>query len=193
MPQIHQLRADGQARGLSRGSQQLQTLLSQTLEGVGGGAGLVGTAPEDLRARRLDGLGNGNDLILVFHGAGARDHGEVTAADLRVTDPDDGVQGVELPVHLLVGFRDPLDALDDLQGAQQLHVHPAGVADETQDGDLGTLGNVDIQVHAPQPGDKVIPLGGGGSVLENCDHKETSPNKNAPHDDSCGALKIRFR
>ena len=78
---------------------------------------------------------------------------------------------MELPVHLLIGLGNTLDAADNVQRGQQIHIPPAGVSDETQNGVLGAFADVDVQIHAAQPSDELLTLCGGGSVLQNCDHK----------------------
>ncbi len=98
---------------------------AHTLEGIGGGAGLEGAAPQHGGAAGLYRLGDGDHLLLGLHGAGAGDEGEVAAADLRVADLHDGILGVELPVGVLIGLLHPLDILHDVQRGNQVDVHLA--------------------------------------------------------------------
>ncbi len=74
---VHDLGDDGQPRGLPRLQQQPDSLLVESLEGVRGGTGLEGASPQHLGPGGLDGLGHGDDLLLVFHRAGPRHHQEV--------------------------------------------------------------------------------------------------------------------
>ena len=112
---VHDLRDDGQARGLPGLQQQADALLVEALEGVGGGPGLEGAAPEDLGPGGLHGLGHGDDLLLVLHGAGAGHHQEVAAADLgAVSQLDNGVPLMEFPVGVLVGLLDAAHRLHDV-------------------------------------------------------------------------------
>ena len=102
---------------------------------------------------------------------GSRANIDNVMRDLDAAGFHHGVLGVEFAVGLLVGLRDPADALDDLQTFQQLHVHPAGVADEAKDGDLLAFGNVDVQSHPAQPVDEMFTLCDGSSLFQYCDHK----------------------
>ena len=39
----------------------------------------------------------------------------------------------------------------NLKALQQIHIHAAGIANQTQNGDFLTFGNMHIQIHALQP------------------------------------------
>ena len=187
---VHDLRDDGQPRGLFGLQKQPDALVLHALKGVGGGAGLERAAPENGCAGFLDGGSDGNDLLLGFHAARACDHSKIPAADAGVSRLDDGVLGVEFPVGLLERLRDPLDGLNHFQTFQKIDVHPAGVADQTENGDLRAFGNVNVQIHIFEPVHKVLDLGGRGAVFQYCDHCLTSPdNKITPHGNSCGVLR----
>jgi hypothetical protein len=84
---------------------------------------------------------------------------------------------VEFPVGLLEGFGYPLHGLHDLQTAQKLHIHPAGIADEAQNSDLLTLRYMDIQLHILQPLDQIELLFLCGTTLQYCDHTKQLPSK----------------
>ena len=77
---------------------------------------------------------------------------------------------MELSVRLLEGFRDTLDGLHHFQAFQQVHIHPAGVAHQAQNGHFRTFGNMDIQIHGFQPAYQVLGLFGGGAGFQNRDH-----------------------
>ena len=72
---------------------------------------------------------------------------------------------MELPVRLLERFRDPFDCFNDFQALQKLNIDTAGIADETQNGDLSAFGNMDIQIHIFQPCHQMGGLTGGSAVL----------------------------
>ena len=82
---------------------------------------------------------------------------------------------MKFPVRLLERLGNPLYTLNDFQAAKQFHVHPAGVPDQSQDGDLGAFRNVNIQILMFQPGNQMGRLLGGGSVFQNCDHLFSAP------------------
>ena len=77
---------------------------------------------------------------------------------------------MEFPVGLLKGLGHPFDGFHNFQAVQQLHVHPAGVADEAQNGDLLALGDVNIQMHGFEPIYQVAGLIRGGAVLQYRNH-----------------------
>ena len=140
---VHELGDDGQAGGLLGLQQQADALGPQTLEVVGGGAGLEGAPPEEGRPGLLHLLGHEGDLPLGLHRAGPGDEGEVSPADGRRPGLDHGVLGVELAVDRLKGVGHPGDRLHNVQALDHLHVHLGGVADEAQDGLVLPLGDVD--------------------------------------------------
>ena len=60
----HNLGDNGQARFPAGSAQKRQPLFPQAGEAVGGGTGLIGTAPEELRPGSLDAAGDGKKLLL---------------------------------------------------------------------------------------------------------------------------------
>ena len=160
----HYLGDEGQAGLLAGDLQKLQAGGLEAGEVVGGGAGLEGAAPKYLGSGGLDGLGHGDNLLFALHGAGAGDHDEVAAAYLHALAVH--VFRVELAVAALEGLGDPLYGFHDLQTAHQVHVHPAGVAYEAQDGLIGAHGDVDLQSQVFQPANELVPLVVGHAVFE---------------------------
>ena len=149
----------------------------ETLEGVGGGAGLEGSAPEDLGSRRLHRLGHGDDLLLRLHGAGPCHDQEAAAADLcAVGQGDNRILLVELPVGVLVGLLDPLDGLHDVQCQDALHVHPGGVPHQAYDGVVLAHGFVELQAHAAQPVLEQLHLLALRGLFQNDNHCTFAPN-----------------
>ena len=67
MVDVHDLGDDGQAGFLLGFAQQLDALAVESLEGVGGGAGLERAAAEHICAGSLDGFGHRQDLVVVLH------------------------------------------------------------------------------------------------------------------------------
>ena len=167
---VHQLRHDGKPRLLLGNLQQAQALLVQTLEVIRRGARLERAAAKQLRARGLDGLGDIDDLLLGFHGARPRDHGEMPAAELRVAHAHDGVVGVELAVAALERVGHALDGIDDIQTFQQRHIDPARIADQTQHGLILAERGMHVNILVPQPVDELISLFLGDVVLQYDNH-----------------------
>ena len=170
MLDVHELRHDGQPRLLLGDLQQADPLAVQTLEVIGGGPRLECAAAQQLRARGLDGLGDIDDLLLGFHGARPRDHGEMPAAELRVAHAHDGVVGVELAVAALERVGHALDGIDDIQTFQQRHIDPARIADQTQHGLILAERGMHVNILVPQPVDELISLFLGDVVLQYDNH-----------------------
>ena len=92
--QVHQLGDDRQARlGLGLGEQP-QALLAEPLEGVGGGARLVGAAAQQRRARVAHDARGLERLLARLDRAGPGDQREVLAADLAPLDVEHGALAV---------------------------------------------------------------------------------------------------
>ena len=77
---------------------------------------------------------------------------------------------MKFSVCLLEGFRDPLDRFYHFQTFQKVHIHAAGVSNQSQNGDFRALRNMDIQIHGFQPAYKMLGLLGGGAGFQNRDH-----------------------
>ena len=151
VPGGHDLGHDGQS-GVRPGlQQQLQAVRPHALEGVGGGAGLEGPAPEQGRPRRLHVPGHPHDLILALHRAGPGDDGKAApAADGHAGHVHHRVLRVELPVGLLVRLLHPHDPLHVVVHGELVHVDVGGVPHQAQDGAAHPVGD--------PHGDAVIPL-----------------------------------
>ena len=125
----HQLGHDGQAGGLPGLVQQEDALHPLALEGVRGGTGLVGPAPQGRRPGLPDGPGHLQNLPLALHGAGPGDNRQLLPADGHAAaDVNHGVVWVVLAVGLLIGLRNAHDPLHAGELGQGLLVQPARVA-----------------------------------------------------------------
>ena len=172
---IHDLGDDGQA-GLPLGlQQQLNAVGLQSLEVVGGGAGLEGAAPEHGGSGGLDALGHGDDLLLALHRAGAGNEGEVAVAHLQLLLPhlDDGILRMEFPVGALEGLGHPLHPLDNVQTGDEVPVQLAGVADDADDGGVVSRGDVGAQVLGLNPVNQILYPLLLGVLLDNDDHSNS--------------------
>jgi hypothetical protein len=129
----HQLGHDGQAGGLA-GLDHVQDALGlQTLEGVGRGTGLVGTAAEQGRAAGLDALCDAQSLLGTLDAAGACHDGDLfLAADLHAAAVNDRIGGVEQAVGALVRGRHAGDVVDPGVGQHVPLVDLGGVAHQTE-------------------------------------------------------------
>ena len=150
---IHNLRDDGETRGLPGLQEKADALLVEALESVGRCPGLEGSATKDLCPSGLHTLGHGDNLLLVFHGTGARHHQEVAAADLSAGgEVDDRVRLVEFAVGAFIGLLDPADSLHDIQSHDALHIYPGGVAYQSHNGVILTYRDMGLQPHTVEPG-----------------------------------------
>ena len=83
---------------------------------------------------------------------------------------------MELPAALLIGLSDALDRLDDVEGRDEVHVDPACVSDETENGVFMPFGNVDVKPLGLEPADKMFLLFGGRVSFKYRDHLIFSPS-----------------
>ena len=94
----------------------------------------------------------------------------MSAANFHAARVHHRIRRVKLAVRVFVGFLDSPYRLHRVQGSNQLRVHPGGVAYQTHDGGIFTLGHVDAQTH----GLKILLQLGYlillGTVLQNNDH-----------------------
>ena len=141
----HQLGHDGQAGGLA-GLDHVQDALGlQTLEGVGRGAGLVGTAAEEGGTAGLDALGDAQGLLLALDAARAGHDGDLLpAADPDAAAVNDRVGRVEQAVGALIRGRHTGHVVDPGVGEHIALVDLGGVAHQTEDvvvlaGDQGDI------------------------------------------------------
>ena len=164
--------------------QQLDALGLEALEIIRRSAGLECAAAQHVRARGLHGLGDRDDLLFGFDRARARDHAEVSAANLDVAHLHDHVVGMELAVAALEGLCHALDGVDDAQTLDQVHVDARRVADQAQHGLVLALGDVHAKALIFEPVDKLLALVLFCATLEYDDHnnfllidREISPQR----------------
>lgn len=110
--------------------QKLDALALEAGEIIGRGARFERAAPEHIGPGRLHGLGHGHDLLLGFHGAGTGHNAEIAAADLHIADLYDGIVGVVFAVAALERLGHALDAVDNVEAGDEVHIDARRVADE---------------------------------------------------------------
>ena len=172
----HQLGDDGHARGGLGLQQQVKPADPHPLEGVGGGAGLEGPAPEKGGPGGLHILGHRNDLLLALHRTGPRDNGEVAPADGGRAHLHHCVLRMELPVGPLVGFADPHDPLDVLIDGNFIDVDGGGVSHQAQDGAVHTVGDAHLEALELELRHQFVDLPLLRARFHNDDHKSISPS-----------------
>ena len=99
-------RDDGHSCFLADACEDSQPFLAQPLEGVRGGPGLEGAAPEDLRAGTFHDSCDSERLAFTLNRARPRHDCEVAVADPDVADFDHRVPFLGFTTHQLVGTRD---------------------------------------------------------------------------------------
>ena len=173
MIDVHDLSDDGKtclALGLQ---QQLDSLSLQTLEVIGGGAGFEGAAAQHGSAGCLYTFCNGDDLLLTFHGTGARHKREVSVTDLGAADLNDRVIGMELAVCAFVRLRDMLDCLNNFQTCQLLVIDASGVTNDADNGLIIAKDDVGAQPSILDPPGKASDLFFLSFGFDDNDHRNT--------------------
>ena len=129
----HQLGDDGHAGSLA-GLYHVQDALGlKALEGVGRGAGLVGTAAEQGGTAGLHALCNAQSLLCALDAAGACHDGDLfLAADLHAAAVDHGICRVEQAVCTLIGRGHAGDVVDPRVCQHVAFVDLGGVAHQTE-------------------------------------------------------------
>ena len=130
----HDLGHHRQTRFPPRLAQKLQPLFPQAREVIGGGAGLVGAAPQELRAGVFDAARHGQKLLLGLHGAGAGHHAETAAADGGLAHLHHRVRRMGAAGGQGQRIRRGEDAFHHGQGRKKTAVHPLRAAGEQPDG-----------------------------------------------------------
>jgi len=172
----HDLGHNGQAGNGTGFLQQLQAIILQALEGVGGSAGFEGAAAQHGSAGLLDLLGHIGDLLLALYRAGTGHDGQLLAAHLGVAYFDDAFAGVEHAVGLLEGLGHLHNAFHAAEGFDLGRVHLAGIADEAQDGQIGTKHGVHIDALGHDDVCQLVDFLLGRTLLENDNHRSVSPS-----------------
>lgn len=150
---VHDFGDDRHVELGGRLAQQVEAGGAHALVGVGGGAGLVGTAAQHRGTGGLHAAGDA-DEVLALDGAGAGDDLELIAADLdAVAAVDDGVLGVELAVGALEWLGDALHALDDIHGLEQERVDLGRIAHQADDGLVLAARDIGLQALFLNPAD----------------------------------------
>ena len=110
---------------------QVETLGTQTLKAVGGGARLERAAAQQGSPRRLDPLGHLHDLAFALHAARAGHHGKMPAADFDAAHIHHSVIRMELAVGFFVRLADAAAGVHHRVGQHPAFGNGLGVTDET--------------------------------------------------------------
>src|SRR5207244_5524555 len=140
--------------------QNLKPRLAEALEGVGGGARLVGAAAEELTASTLDLFGDGARLIDRLHRARSAHHDDAVAADVDAAGVDDAVVRFRLAADQLVGVRDPDDFLDAGKGLEDLRIGRSLFAGDADGRAVGAGNRMGLEAHSLDVADDSLDLFG---------------------------------
>ena len=148
---------------------------AEALKRIGGSAGLVGAAAEEVNTGGLELRGDGKTLVFGFDGARASDHGDVRAADEDVAgrcgDFDDGVFFLDVARNEFVGLSDR-DALDDAgHGFENAEIDFAGVAGDANGGAGGAGDGMRFEAEGFDAVADVADLLLGGVRLHDDEHR----------------------
>ena len=167
---VHHLGHDRHAVLVTHVAENLEPLFAHALVGVGAGARLEGSAPQDVGAGGADGAGDRVQPFGVFDGAGAGDHRQVTPADFHASHVDDARLGMCLGAGQLIGGQhadDVYHARDDLK---LLGLELRLVADHADDRTIRAAAQMRLQAERLHPLDHMVDLLIGGAGFENDDH-----------------------
>ncbi len=155
---VHELGDDGEAGFLFGCEEHVEADLAESLEGVGGGAGFEGTAAKEGCTGCLDGLCDGDDLLIALYAAGTCDYLEVAAADLVACAIDDGVIRVEFAVGCLVGLLDATNGVDDIECLYEADVEVGDIAYASDECFVRTDRDLRVDFVFLEPCDEVVDL-----------------------------------
>jgi len=155
--------------------QYLESFFAQALEGIGGGAGLEGTATKDFGAVLLDDSGDGERLLFTFHGTRASHNDRLAGADGDITDGYNGRVRVGLAADELVGFGDGDSFLDAFHSQELGGIDGAFVADDTDGRPQGARHGNAAEPHFLDFFNDGLHLGFGGVVFHDNEHDLSSP------------------
>ena len=150
--------------------EQPQAVVLESLERIGGGAGLERAAAQEIRAHLLNLLRDAADLLLALDRAGPRHHRDLFAADLAAPRLHDGRVGMEHAVGLFERLGDVHDALDVAVCLDPSRVDLARVAHEAEDDQVLADDRVDLHAPAGERVGELVDLLLRGSGSHNDDH-----------------------
>ena len=171
----HDFGHNGKAGFLFGHQQQPQALIMKPLEGVWRGTGLEGAAAKEIGAAGFYRLGDGYDLFLTFHGAGAGNDLELFSAHkhqaLCSGDLHHGIFRMELPVGQLVWLLDALYGFHDVVGGDIVLVKAGGIAHQSDDVALFAYNGMGVNISdCFQVGNQFFDFLGVGVFLQYNNH-----------------------
>ncbi len=155
---VHHLGDDGQARLLAAGRKDLQALLTQPPESVGGRARFEGAAAQDMAADFLHRPGGRHHLLLGVHRALPGHHHHVVAADQNVPHLYDSTLGSELAAGQLVRPADRHNVDHPFQNRQFVGQFRKDLAHHADYGPLLSAGEASFETQLFQASENPIDL-----------------------------------
>ena len=121
MSRVSRISLDDRKSRLSlRFSKVVQTLSADSLERIGRGARLIGSATKNARAAGLDVVGDAGRHFDFLDRAGTGHDDQFLSADLDAADIDDRVVAFKFAAHELPGRENGGNAFDAWEGCQRL-------------------------------------------------------------------------
>ena len=192
MAHIHDLGDNRKTGFLLRNRQKPKTLCLETLEVIRRRAGLERAAAQQLCARLLHIVGNAHDLFFRLDRAGTCDHREVAAADFDAADIDNRIVRMELAVAAFERVGDAAHGVDDIEACNQVHVDGFRVADESEDGLIIALRNMDAEILGFEPADQLVTAGFTYVRFQNNDHGLAPPKNKGGTGNLCRPKNLGF-
>ena len=146
MVDVHNFSYQGHTSGLFGFEQQLQTILPQSLEGIGGGAGFEGATPQQGSAGSFYRFGDLDDLFFGLHRTGTGDHLEILSAEFAPSYIHNGIVGVKFAIGAFVGLLDAFDIFHMTVGLNPIDIDGRGIPHQSQNGGLGTIDGIDFHI-----------------------------------------------
>lgn len=164
-------RDTGQAGCSGDFSQDLQSLQSQALKGIGAGAWLEGAAAENMGTGLLDALRRLGEYRERFHGAGTRHNAEPGASYSVSADSNLGGLRMHFPANGFVWRQDGVDPLDSGVVFKMKAAQSAFVAQGSNNRSFGSREMKGLQVQRGDVVEDFLCISGSGRWLEDDDHE----------------------
>ena len=172
---IHDFGHDRQSGIFTGLQQQFDTLIPHSLEAVRRSPGFERSATEHGSPGTFNAAGDGHDLRFTFNGTGTGDHTQTAVADRNAVDIDDGIQRVKFTVGAFKWLLNAADVFNDLQLFDHINVNVHRVANQPENGVLGALTLVNLDVLRLDPTRERIELPLVCVVLQNDNPFKKSP------------------
>src|SRR5450631_740399 len=195
---LHDLADHEQFEMIARFAQQLQAVNAQPLKRIRRGSRFESAATENARSGFVDQVGDGEQLLAGFDGAGPRHDDDFLAADFNsIRKFDDRAFGTEVSSGQLVGGSDAVNSLHPWQHFDHASVEITRNSDSAKDRLMRTGGTVNLKAELNQSIDHLLDLIFTGRIFHCDDHEcarfawpETQTNEESPLAAFRGSLSL---